>query len=103
MKAVLAAALLAAGSLTACSGRPAEDTTGEEIYVQLCARCHGDDLGGGIGPALGAGSAAADEPDEFVRFTIVNGRGSMPSFSTSLDEEQVERLVEYIREVQAGG
>lgn len=103
MNAVLAAALLAAVALTACSGRPAQDATGEEIYLQLCARCHGEGLGGGIGPALGAGSAAADEPDEFLRFTIVNGRGSMPSFSTTLDEDQVGRLVEYMREVQAGG
>lgn len=90
--------------LTACSvGRPPDDATGEEIYAQLCARCHGADLGGGIGPSLGPGSATESEPDEFIEFTVVNGRGRMPSFESSLDEAQIDRLVSYIREVQSGG
>ncbi|HEY6634046.1 MAG TPA: cytochrome c [Acidimicrobiia bacterium] len=89
--------------LTACSvGRPAEDATGEEIYAQLCSNCHGDDLSGGVGPALGPGSAAEGESDEFLEFTIVNGRGRMPSFESSLDDTQLDRLVGYIREVQNG-
>lgn len=89
--------------LTACSvGRPPEDATGEEIYAQLCANCHGDDLSGGVGPALGPGSASVGESDEFLEFTIVNGRGRMPSFESSLDDAQLDRLVGYIREVQSG-
>lgn len=88
-------------TLTACSlGRPAEDATGEEIYAQLCARCHGADLAGGVGPTLGPGSPSAEEPDDFLEFTIGNGRGRMPSFESSLDEAQLDRLVGYIREVQ---
>jgi len=88
--------------LGACSlGRPADDATGEEIYSQLCARCHGADLGGGIGPAIGEGSPSAEETNDFLEFTIVNGRGRMPSFSTTLDDDQVDRLVAYIREEQS--
>jgi cytochrome c551 len=87
-------------ALTACSfGGPAEDASGEEIFAELCARCHGADLSGGVGPALGPGSNAASEDDEYLEFTIVNGRGRMPSFS-SLTEQQVDRLVAHIREVQ---
>lgn len=87
--------------LTACSvGRPADDATGAEIYAQLCSNCHGDDLGGGIGPPLGPGSDAASEPDDFLAFTIMNGRGRMPSFSSSLDDAQLDRLITYMREVQ---
>jgi mono/diheme cytochrome c family protein len=82
--------------------RPADDATGEEIYAQLCSNCHGDDLGGGLGPPLGPGSNAAGESDEFIEFTIVNGRGRMPSFSSSLDAEQLDRLVEHIRGEQGG-
>jgi mono/diheme cytochrome c family protein len=83
-----------------CTGRPAADATGEEIYLQLCSNCHGDEMGGGVGPALGRGSASTEHPDTFLEATILGGRGRMPSFSSSLDDEQLERLVGYIREVQ---
>lgn len=97
--------VIAVLSLTACSlGRPADDATGEEIYAQLCARCHGADLGGvAVAPALGPGSNSVGETDEFLRFTIVKGRGRMPSFEQTLDDAQVDRLIDYIREVQQGG
>jgi len=99
----LSAALSMSLLLASCSvGRPPEDASGEEIYSQLCARCHGADLGGGIAPELGSGSNSADESDEFLEFTIMNGRGRMPSFSSSLDEDQLDRLVVFMREVQSG-
>jgi mono/diheme cytochrome c family protein len=85
---------------TACVGRPAEDATGEEIYAQLCANCHGADLQGGLGPALGPGTEAAAATDEFLLVTIHDGRGRMPSFSSSLDTDQLNRLVQYLRDVQ---
>lgn len=91
-------AMLAAG----CIGRPESDASGEEIYLQLCSNCHGEDLGGRVGPALGPGSNAAEQPDEFLRVTVVEGRGRMPSFASTLDEGQVERLIDYLREEQAG-
>lgn len=89
-------------ALTACSpGGTPDDASGEEIYAEVCSRCHGGDLDGGLlGPPLGPGSDAADETDEFLRFTIVNGRGRMPSFETTLRDDQVERLIDYIREIQ---
>jgi cytochrome c551 len=88
---------------TACSPGPDEDASGSQIYSELCARCHGTDLDGGIGPALGPESRSVSEPDEFLRFTIVNGRGRMPSFESTLDGDQIDRLVAFIREVQSGG
>lgn len=100
MRFVAAGVILAV--LVGCSpGGPAEDASGEEIYAELCSRCHGADLGGGIAPDLGPGSNSADEPDEFLEFSIMNGRGRMPSFSSSLDDAQLDRLVGYIREVQS--
>lgn len=90
--------------LSACSvGRVADDAAGDEIYRQLCVNCHGADLTGGpIGPPLGPGSDAAGQPDAFLEFAIMYGRGSMPSFSSSLNEEQLNRLIAYLREEQAG-
>jgi mono/diheme cytochrome c family protein len=98
----LGAGLLFTLVLSACSlGAPDEDATGEEIYAQLCARCHGADLSGGVAPPLGSDSNAATEHDEYLEFTVSNGRGRMPSFP-SLSEQQIDRLVGYIREVQGG-
>jgi mono/diheme cytochrome c family protein len=87
-------------ALAGCSGRPAPDAGGIEIYQQLCARCHGEDLAGRIGPALGPGSEIAAESDEFIRQTIHAGRGRMPSFSRTLTDDQIERVIAYLREVQ---
>jgi cytochrome c oxidase cbb3-type subunit 3 len=94
--------LVALVVLAACyPGGPPDDATGEEIYAEQCARCHGEELGGRVvGPSLRAGSEAAKESDEFLEFTIMNGRGRMPSFSSTLDAAQIDRVIAYIREVQ---
>ncbi|MGH8913594.1 MAG: c-type cytochrome [Acidimicrobiia bacterium] len=89
-----------AASLVGCVGRPPAGATGEEIYLQLCSNCHGDRLQGALGPALGSGSNAARQPDEFLTMTISDGRGRMPSFDSSLSRDQVDRLVSYLRAVQ---
>ncbi|HEX6946965.1 MAG TPA: cytochrome c [Acidimicrobiia bacterium] len=95
-------AILAVALVIAACGveRPPPDASGEEIYRSLCANCHGANLEGRIGPALGPASNAADQPDSFIETTVLHGRGSMPSFRTVLDEAQVERLIGYLREVQ---
>lgn len=87
--------------VTACTGSADPDATGAELYGQFCARCHAADLSGGVGPALGVDSAAADRSDEFVADVITGGRGSMPAFGSTLDDELVDRLVAFIRERQS--
>jgi len=95
--------LFVAICLAGCSGAPPEDATGQQIYSQLCVSCHSRDLGGGVGPALGSGSAAVDLSDEVIARTIRQGRGSgMPAFDHTLSDAQISRLVEFIRERQAG-
>jgi mono/diheme cytochrome c family protein len=93
---LLAVLLLAVGSV-GCVGRPPDGATGEEIYLQLCSNCHGDDLTGGLGPALGPGSSSAEKPDEYLHMTILDGLGRMPSFRSYLDDEQVQLLLDYLR------
>lgn len=86
--------------LSACVGPPAADASGEEVYAQICARCHGSDLSGGVGPALGPGSNAATQADEFIVLTVTRGRGRMPSFGSTLTSEQIDRVVAFLREQQ---
>ncbi len=88
-------------SISACSvGSPNDTVSGERIYNQLCANCHAEDLSGGLGPALGPRSNSSDLPDEFLEISIMSGRGRMPSFSSSLEDSQLQELIGYIRDVQ---
>jgi mono/diheme cytochrome c family protein len=95
-KILLVLGLLAA----ACTASVDPEATGEEIFGQICARCHGADLSGGVGPAIGPGSNATSQPDEFLTLTITRGRGRMPSFQSTLSEEQIARVVAYVRQRQ---
>ncbi len=82
--------------LTGCSET---STDGAVLYGRLCGACHGSDLSGGVGQALGAGSAAADLTDAAYRMVITEGTPGMPATS-SLDDGQLEALIAYIRQVQ---
>jgi mono/diheme cytochrome c family protein len=77
---------------------PAAATTGKEIFTANCARCHGPDGEGGIGPRL-AGTVVEEYPDIEDQAAIVrDGRGSMPSFANRLTPEQIQDVVAYTRE-----
>ena len=94
-------ALLAVMLLSACTApRLPADAGGSQVFEEICAACHGKDLAGGIGPALGSGSEAAQMTDEFYRFTIIHGLGRMPSFKSTLTDEQIDRVIHYIRQQQ---
>lgn len=103
MRRFLAIGLLAVMAATGCSTNIAPDSSGQEIYEALCTRCHGADLAGGVGPAVGAGSDLAGQPDTYLIQTIKVGLGRMPSFRNTLTDEQINRVGEYIREQQESG
>ncbi len=98
MRALLVAMVVA---LAACGTSLPDDATGEEVYTAVCARCHGADLAGGVGPALGAGTEVSEQPDDYYVQTISRGRGRMPAFGSSLTEHQIDRVIEYLRARQA--
>lgn len=91
------------------------DISGEQLFNNNCARCHGEDLGGQVGPPLDTiyqrYGADLEDPSTFqpVRDTIletmVNGRrvpsvGVMPSFADELPEDAMQRIVEYVETQQ---
>lgn len=92
--------VLSAALLMGCGGALEADAGGEEIFNARCASCHRKDLSGGIGPALGPDSGAAGRPIEYYRITIASGKGRMPSFGSSLTEEQISRVIDYVLSVQ---
>lgn len=96
-----AALILVAIVSGGCVDRPEADASGAHIYTEVCASCHGLDLQGGAGPALGAGSNAAQQPDEFLIGAVRDGFGRMPSFAQTLTPEQIERVVQHLRDMQS--
>ena len=75
---------------------------GGALYGKRCAGCHGGDGSGGIGPRL-AGTMVAKFPDPANQVAVVtDGRRGMPSFESSLTEEEIAAIVEYTRAVLGG-
>jgi glucose/arabinose dehydrogenase len=68
-------------------------------YTKNCASCHGNDLSGGRGPSLFSPALLAERTDKELHDTIVNGlpNGGMPSFKGQLDDDQIGRLLAYLR------
>jgi cbb3-type cytochrome c oxidase subunit III len=76
--------------------------TGRELYEDSCASCHAADLSGaGDFPDIGRGSDASEEVDDFLKRRIAEGRNEMPAFGDILSDEQIELIIDYVREVQA--
>lgn len=89
---------VAAALLAGCGGST-EGLLGGELYDKSCAGCHGSD--GLRGIQIGAGSPAVDLTDDQLSGAIAVGPGSMPGFPR-LTPEQLDSLVVFIRELQAG-
>jgi len=78
----------------------AELVVGREVYESRCANCHGASGGGGTGPRLADGAVIDNYPDPADQLEIIaEGRGQMPSFSSSLDADELDAVVRYTREV----
>jgi mono/diheme cytochrome c family protein len=100
---ILVAVLVLAVAVVGCSD-PVEGKYGKDLYRATCAHCHGADFGGGIGPAIGAGSnAAVNLTDVQIAGVIEVGPGAMPPYRNRLDDEQVASVIEYLRSIQDGG
>jgi mono/diheme cytochrome c family protein len=73
------------------------DLDGEDLYHMACSYCHGIDLEGNIGPALGEGSGVSLESDEFIEIQIRTGPGEMPGFEDVFTHEQIDDIVRFLR------
>ena len=73
----------------------AADADGGELFKKKCVICHKIDKKG-MGPAVLEMSA---DPD-ILKTVIAEGRKAMPSFSNTLEAEQIDTLVAYIRNKQ---
>lgn len=81
-----------AGNVTAA-------TEGRQIFVQYnCSGCHGGRAGGGMGPSLRDSLWIYGDSDAQIYGTIMEGRSAgMPAWGAKLTDEQIWKLVTYIR------
>ena len=75
---------------------------GEEIYVNLCAQCHGLEGESLVGPSLYDAQFQAANSDQDIFDTINQGHGatSMVAWGEILSAEQIQQLVDFIRNLK---
>ncbi len=56
------------------SGATAKSGPGYDVYLANCARCHGQDGQGGVGPKLAGGAVVSAFPDPADQIRLVGGR-----------------------------
>lgn len=91
---------------------------GEAVYTQNCARCHGQDLEGQVGPQLKnvferygwteGDEASREAVEATIRGTVENGRfvpggPIMPQFRQQLSDNAITAVIDYIFEQQTTG
>ncbi|MCL4370685.1 MAG: c-type cytochrome [Chloroflexi bacterium] len=81
---------------------------GQQLFVRHCAQCHGE-LGKGDGPAVkGLNDKPADLTQPYMRevadgeifWVVGNGWYGMPAFKHDLNEEEIWKLVNFVRSLQ---
>jgi ubiquinol-cytochrome c reductase cytochrome b subunit len=73
--------------------------SGSQIFVSVCASCHGENGEGGVGPALNTQEFQDKYNDQVMFDTISNGHEatSMIAWGEILTSEQIMQLVQFIR------
>jgi cytochrome c oxidase subunit 2 len=67
---------------------------GRQTYRGVCAKCHGFEREGLIGPPL---TPAAVENTENLENILQNGRGAMPPVGRDWEERQTQAVIEYLQ------
>lgn len=72
--------------------------TGEQVYAENCATCHGEGgEGSDIYPALnGSGLLTLGDPSQAIDI-VLHGRAEMPSFEDTLSNQQIAAVLSYER------
>lgn len=82
---------------------PVPDTAASSATFRAkCVMCHGPDgAGSTVGKSMNVpdlrSPAVQKQPDAQLAQVIADGKGGMPSFKSSLSEDQIHALVSYVR------
>lgn len=94
--------------LVACSERTVDTVAlGDEIFANLCARCHGQDGKGGVPATNGVRPRDLTDPywqaslgDGQLEAVILVGRATMPGFQRTLSHQGVQAVVGKVRRLR---
>jgi len=76
-----------------------DSASGRQLFVQNCARCHGNDAKGKNGPRLAGKALSLEEIEQ----TVTDGRPpKMPSFGKQLSSTEVKAVSAYVRSLGKG-
>ena len=87
--------------------KPGPDSAASSATFRTkCAMCHGPDgSGSAVGKSMNVPDLRSPEvqkvPDAQLAQIISDGKGGMPSFKSSLSEDQIHALVAHIRSLHA--
>ncbi len=106
--ALICALVVAAGLLAGCQKLFPHRSQGEELYRKHCSECHGLDGRGNTVRAMGQPYADLTDDtwkngsdDTSIGNSIREGSfGLMPGFQETLDDQQIQALVAYLRVLQ---
>ena len=97
----LLTAVILGVAVTACGGDgESGPPIAESLYNKHCASCHRNNGEGASAPAL-VGDEATEYSDEELAVIIADGVESMPAFSSQLTAEEIDMVIDYIRELDA--
>jgi len=94
--------LLGCGRSLSAEQQQAENA--EQTFRTVCARCHGSDGKGGVGPEGSSpprnfcdAAFQANRTDEQLKLVIRTGKGAMPGFGQLFSEADLQGLVRKLR------
>jgi mono/diheme cytochrome c family protein len=80
----------------------AQTISGEDLYKNNCARCHGDKGEGDKGPNLTTKKKQEKwkDSDEKLVSKITKGGWGMPAFGKKLKADEIKSIAEYVRSLK---
>ena len=83
------------------AGDPKAIAAGAEIFRAQCTPCHAGGGQTGRAPLLTTGNFSVGNRDEDLYKVIFSGQRTMPGFGSALGQDNIWRLVAYVRSISA--
>jgi alcohol dehydrogenase (cytochrome c) len=76
---------------------PQAVAAGAKLFQAHCSSCHGSKGEGGSGPDLSRGTFAVGDGDADLQQIVTRGRDVMPGFRRTLEEDEIWRVISFLR------